>query len=694
VRREWNVSDAASRVRGAVSSPRFYITTPIYYVNATPHLGTFYTTVVADALARFHRATGDDTFFLTGLDEHGQKIERIAAERGIALQDYCDGVAAQFQETWKRAEISNDDFVRTTSARHKKAVAEMWDRMEKAGDIYQAEYDGMYCVGCEDWKSEDDVVVVNGEKVCPIHQRPVERVKEKNYFFRLSKYADYLLGLYEQPGGFIRPESRKNEVASFVRGGLRDLSISRMKKSVGWGIPVPNDPEHTIYVWIDALTNYLTVLGGPNALAAGSVAAERWAACTHLIAKDILRFHAVYWPAMLKSAGLPPPKGIFCHGYLTVKGQKISKSMPATRVDPMTIAADLDAVAGTNVGVELMRYFVLREYSLGGDGDFTYESLLQRYESDLGNDLGNLLNRTVNMAHQYLDGRVDAWDGASDGMSHILSAANATRELWERFMTGGAMDTLWESVRAVNRYIDAKKPWVVAKQEAQSNPGGRSAAINEILAHCCAWLRAIASMVAPAMPEVAKKILRQIGRPEDEARHWPSDFREFWPGGTMAKAEPMFPRLDAEKKAALIAKWLPPEAPPAAATAKPEAKAAPAAPAAHTATTAPEAIEIADFEKIDLRAARVLTCERVPKTEKLLKLTLDLGAEQRTVVSGIAGAYAPEALIGRTVVYLANLKPAKLRGVVSQGMILAAGDAEVLALTALDKDVPPGTKIR
>ena len=696
MRCEWNVSDAASRVRGAVSSPRFYITTPIYYVNATPHLGTFYTTVVADALARFHRATGDDTFFLTGLDEHGQKIERIAAERGIALQDYCDSVAAQFQETWKRAEISNDDFVRTTSARHKKAVAEMWDRMEKAGDIYQAEYDGMYCVGCEDWKSEDDVVVVNGEKVCPIHQRPVERVKEKNYFFRLSKYADYLLGLYEQPGGFIRPESRKNEVASFVRGGLRDLSISRMKKSVGWGIPVPNDPEHTIYVWIDALTNYLTVLGGPNALAAGSAAAERWAACTHLIAKDILRFHAVYWPAMLKSAGLPPPKGIFCHGYLTVKGQKISKSMPATRVDPMTIADDLDAVAGTSVGVgvELMRYFVLREYSLGGDGDFTYESLLQRYESDLGNDLGNLLNRTVNMAHQYLDGRVDAWDGGSDGMSHILSAANATRELWERFITGGAMDTVWESVRAVNRYIDAKKPWVVAKQEAQSNPGGRSAAINEILAHCCAWLRAIASMVAPAMPEVAKKILRQIGRPEDEARHWPSDFREFWPGGTMAKAEPMFPRLDAEKKAALIAKWLPPEAPPAAATAKPEAKAAPAAPAAHTATTAPEAIEIADFEKIDLRAARVLTCERVPKTEKLLKLTLDLGAEQRTVVSGIAGAYEPEALIGRTVVYLANLKPAKLRGVVSQGMILAAGDAEVLALTALDKDVPPGTKIR
>jgi len=696
-----------------VSAARFYITTPIYYVNATPHLGTFYTTVVADALARFHRATGDDTFFLTGLDEHGQKIERIAAERGLALQAYCDGVAAQFQETWKRAEISNDDFVRTTSARHKKAVAEMWGRMEQAGDIYQAEYDGMYCVGCEDWKSEDDVIVVGGEKVCPIHQRPVERVKEKNYFFRLSKYADYLLALYEQPGDFIRPESRKNEVASFVRGGLRDLSISRMKKSVGWGIPVPGDPEHTIYVWIDALTNYLTVLGGPDAVAAGGVAAERWAACTHLIAKDILRFHAVYWPAMLKSAGLPPPKGVFCHGYLTVKGQKISKSMPATRVDPMTIAADVDAATGTNVGLELMRYFVLREYSLGGDGDFTYEALLQRYESDLGNDLGNLLNRTVNMAHQFLGGQVDASAGDDGGgRAAVAGEAALVGTHWEAFAPAQALDQIWHNVRNANRYIDAKKPWVVAKQEAQANPGGRSAAINEILAHCCAWLRAIASMIAPAMPEIARKILRQLGRPEDEAKVWPSEFKEFWPGGAMSKAEPMFPRLDAERKAALIAKWLPPEAPSAnaageakpqpasdtktdgSARAKSDAKPSAPAPAAHAPAAAPGEIDLADFEKIDLRTARVLTCERVPKTEKLLKLTLDLGTEQRTVVSGIAGAYAPEALVGRTVVYLANLKPAKLRGVVSQGMILAAGDAEVLALAALDRDVPPGTKIR
>jgi methionyl-tRNA synthetase len=685
----------------------FYITTPIYYVNAVPHLGTFYSTVVADALARFHRARGDETFFLTGLDEHGQKIERIAAERGVPPQEYCDGIALRFQETWKRAEISNDDFIRTTSGRHKRAVAEMWARLEGAGDIYPAEYDGMYCVGCEDWKSEDDVVVVNGEKLCPIHQRPVERVKETNYFFRLSKYQDYLLELYQRPG-FIRPESRKNEVASFVNGGLRDISISRLKKSVGWAIPVPGAPDHTIYVWIDALTNYLTVLGGPDAVAAGGAAAERWNACTHLIAKDILRFHAVYWPAMLKSAGLPPPKGIFCHGYLTVKGQKISKSIPATKVDPIAVAEDLDAAVGMPVGIELLRYFVLREYQLGGDGDFTYESLLQRYESDLGNDLGNLLNRTINMAHQYLAGRVDPSDDSGE-RGNVFSEAKAIGAHWEKFEPAFALDRIWNAIRNANRYIDASKPWVIAKLEAQT--GGapqRSDAINKSLAHCCGWLRAIAHLVAPVMPEAAKKILAQLGL-EDDAR-WRDDENPsgFWPGATLGKPVPLFPRIDPDRKAALLAKWqgsaaVPAAAspanpvPPASASAAGAASASPTAPTVTGAHGGPDLaapVDKADFDKLDLRAARVLACERVPKTEKLLKLTLDIGAEQRTVVSGIAGAYAPETLVGRTVVYLANLKPAKIRGVVSQGMILAAGDADVLALTGLDRDVPPGTRIR
>ena len=682
-----------------MSPPRFYITTPIYYANATPHLGTFYSTVVADALARFHRASGDDTFFLTGLDEHGQKIERIAVERGLEPQAYCDGIAAQFQDIWKRAEISYDYFIRTTSADHQRSVAEMWARMQASGDIYQAEYDGMYCVGCEDWKSEDDVIVEGGEKVCPIHHRPVERVKEKNYFFKLSKYADHLLGLYDEPG-FIRPESRKNEVTSFVRGGLRDLSISRMRKSVSWGIPVPGDPEHVIYVWIDALTNYLTALGGPNAVAVGGEAGERWAQSHHLIAKDILRHHAVYWPAMLKSAGLPPPHSIFCHGYLTVKGQKISKSIPATRVDPLAIAADLDAAVGTDTGVELMRYFVLREYTFGGDGDFTYESLLQRYESDLGNDLGNLLNRTVNMAHQFLGGEVKPWSPAGEAESHgLMTAPGAVGSCWSDFLLSGALETVWEQVRIANRFINDRKPWISAKRLGD-DPSVRDV-INADLAFCCASLRLIARMIAPAMPNTAKKILGQIGLSGNEADRWPTSdeaaHTALWPGGTMGKAEPLFPRLEPERKAALVARWLPPEAP--VAEAAPTTKAPGHVPAVHTDTAAPTPaalgpIDKADFDRVDLRAARVLACERVPKTEKLLKLTLDLGTEQRTVVSGIAGAYPPEALVGRTVVYLANLKPAKIRGVVSQGMILAAGDAEVLALAALDRDVPPGTPIR
>ena len=663
---------------------RFYITTPIYYVNAPPHLGTFYTTVVADSLARYHRAQGEDTFFLTGLDEHGTKIERIARERGLEPQAYTDLMAVKFQEAWRRAEITNDDFIRTTSARHVQAVTEMWKRMEEAGDIYPADYDGMYCVGCEDWKSEDDVIIEAGEKVCPIHHRPVERVKEKNYFFRLKKYAGRLLSLYETPG-FIRPESRRNEVASFVRGGLNDISVSRMRKSVAWGIPVPGDHDHVIYVWIDALTNYLTVLGGPGAVAREGTSRERWHAAHHLIAKDILRFHAVYWPAMLMSAGLPMPAGVVCHGYLTVKGQKISKSLPATRVDPLLIADDL--------GIEPLRYFVLREYALGGDGDFTYEALLQRYESDLGNDLGNLLNRTVSMAHRFRKGTVPPFTpGAADAMEEVVKmgggwAARSAGALWRDFSPAQALEASWKLIREANRFIDSRKPWVLAKHEDnkhEDNQGGDP--LDAVLAICCESLRTTARLIAPAMPGTARKILAQLGRPESEAETWPADGQFAWPGGTMGAPEPLFPRLDAEKKAALIAKWMP---------ADPAAEASPRAdgsePAAGHQHLLP--IEKAELDRIELRAARILACERVPKTDKLLKLTLDIGSEQRTVISGIAGAYQPEALVGRTVMYLANLKPAKIRGVISQGMILTAGDTDVLALSAFDREVPPGTRI-
>jgi methionyl-tRNA synthetase len=650
---------------------RFYITTPIYYVNAVPHLGTFYSTVVDDALARYQRARygKENVFFLTGLDEHGQKIERIAREKGMEPQAYCDQIATKFQDTWKRVGISNDDFIRTTEARHEAAVAEMWKRLEAAGDIYPAEYDGMYCVGCESAKTEDDVDLANGQKVCKIHGTPIENVKEKNYFFRLSKYAPKLLDWYDQTPSPVQPESRRNEVRSFVQSGLRDLSVSRLKKSVGWGIPVPGDPEHTIFVWIDALTNYLTALGGPDAVARDSGKGAFWKAANHLVGKDILRHHAVYWPAMLWSAGLPAPRQVFSHGFLTVKGQKISKSINTTKIDPNAIADEL--------GVDPLRYFVLREYTLGADGDFTYEALFQRYESDLGNDLGNLLNRTISMAHKFVGGKVE---GCNPYQEQIDPIKRVIENAWEGFSPAEALHQTWSIVREGNRYIDEQKPWTLAKKPEDSP------ALHGVLGRLLETLRWAALLVAPAMPGAAREILRQLGRAQDEGT-WPDKWG--WPGGTLTEPKPVFPRIEPERQAALIDRWtaVPGALPGATAEAPPAAGAKPvAAPGGD--------IAYDDFQKLDLRVAKVTAAERVPKADKLLKLTLDVGGDPRTVVSGIAPAYTPEEMVGKTVVYLANLAPRKIRGVLSQGMILAAGGDEVLALSGVDRDVPPGTPVR
>jgi methionyl-tRNA synthetase len=502
----------------------------------------------------------------------------------------------------------------------------------------------------------------------------VERVREQNYFFRLSKYADRLLALYGQPG-FIRPESRRNEVTEFVKSGLRDLSISRT--SVKWGIPVPNDPKHVVYVWLDALTNYVSALGGPDRVLSDPRSQALWGACTHLIAKDILRFHAVYWPAFLLSAGLPPPKSVFCHGYITVKGQKISKSIPATHVDPNLVASAL--------GADTLRYFVLREYSLGGDGDFTYEALFQRHESDLGNDLGNLVNRTVSMARTLSDGLEaphrsgsSADDPLSEEELGLRAAAReatlAATKAWDELQPSRALEATWSMIRAGNVYLDRTAPWKLKK-------AGKTVELRDILANTCEVIRRAAMMIAPAMPAAAREILRQIGREQDLGL-WPVEDWDGWPGGKLCEPKPIFPRVEPDRQKELITSWL--DQTPAvtvAATAS-----APAQPAAE--------ITIEDFQKLDLRAAKVLQAETVPKTDKLLKLTLDLDGESRTVISGIAGAYAPADLIGRTVLYFANLKPIKIRGVMSQGMILAAGGEKVLALCVFDREVPAGAKVK
>ncbi len=497
-------------------------------------------------------------------------------------------------------EIANDDFIRTTEPRHEAAVAEIWRRMGKATSS-RSEYEGLYCVGCEEFKSDDEVVVEDGKKLCPIHRTPVESVKEKNYFFRLDRYQDYLLELYKTPN-FIRPESRRNEVASFVSGGLKPISISRMKKSVSWGIPVPDDPEHVIYVWIDALINYLTVLGGATAVERHEGKGELWPFAHHIIAKDILRFHAVFWPAILKSAGLPPPKGVFCHGYLTVKGQKISKSIPATRVDPNAIVAEL------GVGfVDPLRYFVLREYTLGGDGDFTYEALFQRYESDLGNDLGNLLNRTVSMVHRYVGATLDASTSGPDEDENDAARLRKEAEgCWDNFQPSRALEAAWSLVRAFNQQIELKKPWALAKDPAQRP------ALLACLRQWCEALRWAALMIAPAMPVAAREILRQLGRASDDGT-WPDKWG--WPGGTLAEPKPLFPRIEPERQAALIAKWMP----AADASAPAPATATSPAPAAHAPPAVPAEIAIDDFAKIDLRVAKVVACERVPKSDKLLE---------------------------------------------------------------------------
>ncbi len=666
-------------------SKKFYITTPIYYVNARPHIGHAYTTIACDTIARRHRLLGDDTFFLTGTDEHGQKIERAAQAAGKTPQQYADEISAEFRRLWKRMGISNDDFIRTTEDRHKKRVQELFRKIRDNGYIYKGTYTGQYCVS--------DELYVDGAQPgdpCPTCGRITETVHEENYFFKLSAFQDKLLALYANPE-FIRPEARRNEVISFVKSGLRDLSISR--STFTWGIPVPDDPKHVIYVWLDALANYITAIGYGSSHAGAQEAFKKfWPADVQMIGKEIVRFHCVYWPAFLMAAGLPMPTTIVAHGWLLFEENKMSKS----RGNIVRTETILDVL-----GADALRYFLLREVVFGQDGSFSFDALVQRYNSDLANGLGNLASRTLTMINRYFKGEVPYPSHASRTAADdsIAQAARLViREfgiLFSDFQFSRALESVWGLIAAVDKYIVENEPWALGEKQDE---GSRSR-LATVLYTAAEALRIATALAHPVMPDATTKIWTQMGLGDIQKLALDKLTWGQLPLATkLGEVQPVFPRADKsaiermqkmeeEQRSAPAAELAP------ASTAPSQANAAIA-----PATAAPAAndkISIDDFSKIELRVGLVKVAERVPKADKLLRLEIDIGTEVRQVLAGIAEAYAPETLIGRKVVIVANLAPRKLRGMESNGMIVAAsieGGKPVLA--SFLEDVPIGTRLK
>src|SRR5580700_1371253 len=672
---------------------KFYITTPIYYVNARPHIGHAYTTIACDAIARRQRMLGADTFFLTGTDEHGQKIERAAQAAGKTPQEFTDEVSAQFRALWQRMGITNDDFIRTTEDRHKKRVQELFRRIRDNGHIYKGTYTGQYCVFDELY-----VDAVGPGAPCPECGRPTETVKEENYFFRLSAFQDKLLQLYTEQPDFIRPETRRNEVMSFVRSGLRDQSISR--STFSWGIPVPDDPKHVIYVWFDALANYITAIGyGSSHKGAQEAFQKYWPADLHMIGKEIVRFHCVYWPAFLMAAELPLPKSIVAHGWLLFEESKMSKS----RGNIVRAETILDVL-----GADALRYFLLREVVFGQDGSFSFDALVQRYNSDLANGLGNLASRTLTMINRYFRGEVPYPSrGASKtaGDDAIAEAARKTiREfgvLFEQFQFSRALEAAWALIAAVDKYIVENEPWALGEKQDEDS----RSRLATVLYTTAEALRIATALAHPVIPDATAKIWSQMGLGDiKKLALGELDWGQLPLGTKLGDIQPVFPRADksaiermqkmeeeqrvpavAEAPAVNVAKTAAPTASPAAVP--------PPTPAAVPAAGAK--ISIDDFAKIELRVGVVKVAERVPKADKLLRLEVDIGTEVRQVLAGIAEAYAPETLIGRKVVIVANLAPRKLRGMESNGMIVAASleDGKPV-LAGFLEDVPVGARLK
>ena len=637
----------------------FYITTPIYYPSGNLHIGHAYSTVAGDAIARYKRMRGYDVMYLTGTDEHGQKIQKAAEEQGKEPQEYLDEIVATIKELWKKLKITNDDFIRTTEDRHKVVVEKIFAQLLEQGDIYLDEYEGWYCISCESFFT--DIQLDEGH--CPDCGKNVEKVKEESYFFKMSKYADRLMQYYEENPEFIQPESRKNEmINNFIKPGLEDLAVSRT--TFDWGIKVPGNPKHVIYVWIDALTNYITALGY------GSDNDEKfkkyWPADVHIMAKEIVRFHTIYWPIILMALDLPLPKKVFAHGWILMKDGKMSKSK-GNVIDPNVLI--------DRYGLDALRYYLLREVPFGSDGVFTPEGFVERVNYDLANDLGNLLNRTVAMIDRYFDGEIPAFRASETEKDESLEqfieeSIEKVEASMEDMQFSVALANIWQLVSRTNKYIDETEPWNLAKDEANNERLGN------VMAHLAESLRVIAVMLKPFLTEAPTEIFKQLGVHDTDLQEWDSIYeRGVIPAGTKTvKGEPIFPRLDMEKEIETIKGMM-------------------TGPAKQAESDFKDEVVYDDFMKLDLRVAEIVKAKKMKNADKLLQLQVDLGSEKRQIISGIAEHYEPEELIGQKVIVVANLKPVKLRGEMSEGMILSGEgpDGKLSLATVADKNLPNGS---